>query len=86
MKLEQKEKIISDIFDELRTAEKNFPGWPDNEFEGAAVLGEEFGELQQALLQHKYDGRSYEAVRIEAIQTAAMAIRFCLNMKESEDE
>lgn len=43
-----------------------------------AAIGEEFGELTKDVLQLSYEpGKSNaEAVRAEAIQTAAMALRF----------
>ena len=43
-----------------------------------AILGEEFGELTKAVLQTTYEpGKACrEDVREEAIQTAAMALRF----------
>ena len=50
------DQVISDICDELKKAEKIHPSWPDNLFEGLAIIGEEFGELQQAALQSKYEG------------------------------
>jgi NTP pyrophosphatase (non-canonical NTP hydrolase) len=49
-----------------------------------AVLGEEFGELTQAVLQETYEAHKQdrEAVRKEAIQTAAMAIRFAMSLDQ----
>lgn len=79
-------KVVSDIFDELRRAEKMHPGWPKNLFEAAAIIGEEFGELQQAMLRKKHEGGSIDDVYNEAIQTAAMGIRFCLNLALKDGE
>jgi len=63
---------------ELTRAITKFPTWPTDPFHALAVLGEEVGELTQAVLQTVYEpGKSdFDDVRKEAIQVAAMAIRF----------
>ena len=74
---------------ELRKAKKKFPGWPDHPAAQAGIVVEEAGELMQASLQWKYERSASEVVqevqkermRDEAIQTAAMAIRFLENLK-----
>jgi len=50
------------------------------------VLGEEYGELQKAVLQSIYEPhKSTPAdVRTEAVQTAAMALRFLLSLDAYE--
>lgn len=48
----------------------------------AALVAEELGELQQALLQIHFEpskGKTADDVREEAVQTAAMALRFLSN-------
>lgn len=59
-------------------AKHKFPTWPTDPLHALAVLGEEFGELTQAVLQHTYEPHkaTLDDVRVEAIQTAAMALRF----------
>lgn len=71
-------KIGDAIEDELCRAMKKFPTWPTDPLHAVAVLGEEFGELTKAVLQHTYEQEksSREDVRREAVQTAAMALRF----------
>jgi hypothetical protein len=66
------------IYEELGRAIAKFPTWPTDPLHALAVLGEEFGELTKAALQLTYEpGKSSrEEVNAEAIQTAAMAIRF----------
>jgi NTP pyrophosphatase (non-canonical NTP hydrolase) len=66
------------IYEELRKALAKFPTWPTDPLHALAVLGEEFGELTKAALQLVYEPHksSAEEVRKEAMQTAAMAIRF----------
>lgn len=62
---------------ELEKAKAKFPTWPTDPFHAAAIVGEELGELNQALRQFVYEDRSsLEAVRKEAVQVAAMALRF----------
>lgn len=73
--------LMSEIFIELAMAEKKFPHWPESVVEQAAIICEESGELIRAALQLKYEGGNVEDCRKEAIQTAAMAIRFLKNLK-----
>lgn len=70
-------EIIADIEKELDAACRKFPSWPADPLHALAVLGEEYGELVRAALQRTYDRNVSAAdVRAEAIQVAAMAIRF----------
>lgn len=78
---------------ELRNAKKKFPNWPDHLAAQAGIVCEEAGELMQASLRYKYEkGKKYtpaeqiENLKKEAIQTAAMAIRFLENLKTDSDE
>lgn len=63
---------------ELERATKKFPTWPSDPLHAIAVIGEEFGELTQAVLQETYEPEKAKsgAVYSEAVQTAAMVIRF----------
>lgn len=74
--------IRRDIADELAVAMRKFPTWPTDPLHALAVLGEEFGELTKAVLQETYEPHKQdrEAVRKEAIQTAAMALRFAMSL------
>jgi len=67
---------------ELDKATHKFPTWPTDPLHAVAVLGEEFGELTQAVLQLTYepDKSTQDDVEKEAIQTAAMALRFLLSL------
>lgn len=68
---------------ELARAVEKFPTWPTDPFHALAVLGEEFGELTKAVLQHTYEphkGVTAEDIRDEAIQTAAMALRLAMSL------
>lgn len=79
------EWALREILAELTRAETKFPGWPEDALHALAVLGEEFGELTQAVLQRTYEAEESDviawAVRTEAVQTAAMALRFLINIE-----
>lgn len=66
------------IYAEIDRAVAMFPTWPTDPLHALAVLGEEYGELTKAVLQAAYEPHKNPpfAVHDEAIQTAAMAIRF----------
>ena len=66
------------VMDEIRRAAAKFPTWPTDPLHALAVLGEEFGELTQAVMQAVYEPHKSgpDQLRTEAIQCAAMAIRF----------
>lgn len=78
-------KVEMAIQTELRYAISTYPGWPDDIVHAAAIVAEEAGELLQVAnnvrWQHK-DGGSVAKLRKEAIQTAAMAVRFLLNLPD----
>ncbi len=68
---------------QLARAVAKFPTWPTDPLHALAVLGEEFGELTKAMLQHTYEphkGVTEEDIRDEAIQTAAMALRLAMSL------
>ncbi len=74
------------VLAELERATKKFPTWPTDPLHALAVLGEEFGELTKAMLQLTYEPHktSPEEVRMEAIQTAAMALRLLNSLDKYE--
>jgi hypothetical protein len=72
--------VIMEIGCELEAAERKFPAFPIDPIHAAAILQEEAGELVQAALQFTYENGNFEAMRKEAVQTGAMALRFLLNM------
>ena len=74
------------VFDEIERAIAKFPTWPTDPLHALAVLGEEFGELTKATLQAVYEPHksSMADVREEAIQTAAMALRFVESLDRYE--
>lgn len=68
---------------ELQRAMAKFPTWPEDPLHALAVLGEEFGELTQAMLQFVYEPQktSRRQVTIEAVQCAAMAVRLVMGLE-----
>jgi NTP pyrophosphatase (non-canonical NTP hydrolase) len=74
------------VADEVKAAIHKFPVWPCDPLHAVAILGEEFGELTKAVLQLTYEPHltTREHLRKEAIQTAAMAIRFIASLSEYE--
>lgn len=72
--------VVAQVLEEIQRATKKFPTWPNDPLHALAVISEEHGELCKATLQavyepHKNKGGSTDVYN-EAIQTAAMAIRF----------
>ena len=76
------ERWLDAVMNELAKAEAKHPEWPTDPLHAIAIIGEEFGELTQAVLQVTYEpGKSLITdVRREAVQTAAMALRFLQSM------
>jgi hypothetical protein len=72
------------VLHEIEKAVAKFPTWPTDPLHAIAVLGEEYGELNKAVLQFVYEPHKTSAKEIymEAIQTAAMAIRFLQSIDE----
>jgi len=78
----QPDAMVGAVYSELTRALAKFPTWPTDPLHALAVLGEEFGELTKDVLQMTYEpGKTNaENVRKEAIQTAAMALRFVASL------
>ena len=80
------DSAILSVLLELQRAIEKFPDWPVDPLHAVGIIGEEFGELTQAVLQTTYEpGKSSrDDVRAEAIQTAAMALRFIMGLSVEE--
>jgi len=81
-----REPVDSAVITELEKAVRKFPTWPTDPIHALAVLGEEYGELNKAVLQMTYEPHktSLDEVRTEAIQTAAMSLRFLKSLDAYE--
>lgn len=80
------DSAIRDILTEFHAATANFPQWPTDPLHALAVVQEEVGEVQKEVLQLTYEPHksSVEKVRKEAIQMAAMSLRFLLSLDAYE--
>lgn len=78
------DSISADVLEELERAKRKFPTWPTDPLHAVAVLGEEYGELNKAVLQAVYEPHKSGRVEVreEAIQTAAMALRFIDSLEQ----
>lgn len=74
--------VTASVIAELEKAIAKFPTWPTDPFHALSVLGEEYGELQKAVVQAVCEPGKATIfdVRMEAIQTAAMALRFLASL------
>lgn len=81
------EDAVHEIISECERAFQLYPLWPVDPIHAAAIVAEESGELVQAALDHTYsalnhkNGNTLYRCRQEAIQTAAMAVRFLVNLE-----
>lgn len=80
----KREEVIALINHEIDRAERKFPTFPKDPLHASGVVSEEAGELAQAAVQWTYEGGSRDQCQIEAIQTAAMAIRFLVALDAME--
>ncbi len=80
--------VYNSITEELEVAVLKFPEFPTDPLHALAILGEEYGELNKAVLQYTYEPHktSQEEIRMEAIQTATMAVRFILSLDKYKYE
>jgi hypothetical protein len=76
------ENAAAEAVREVVRATNKFPTWPTDPIHALAVLQEEVGELTKEVVQLTYEPHksSLDAVRVEAIQTAAMALRFLMSL------
>lgn len=76
------EEVYNEIGIELNRAVSKFPTWPTDAIHASSIVQEEAGELATEVNQLTYEKSksSLEKVKAEAIQTAAMAIRFLMSI------
>lgn len=70
--------VLGDVLAELDSAQANFPPM-NSAHEGFAILKEEVDELWEEI-RAKQGARDLEAMEKEAIQVAAMAVRFVVDV------
>lgn len=78
--------VIEQVMNEVHKATSKFPTWPTDPLHALAVLGEEYGELNKAMLQLTYEPHKTNSDEVyeEAIQTAAMALRLVMSLDRYE--
>ena len=74
--------VLADIEAEIARATAKFPTWPTDALHAVGVVAEEMGELQKEVMQLTYEPHKStpETVRKEAVQLAAMSIRFLMSL------
>lgn len=72
------EAFMSAVRDEIRWAMSNYPGF-NSAHEGYAVLKEEVDELWEHV-KTKQGNRDLDKMKREAVQVAAMALRFAVEV------
>lgn len=82
----REQAAMQQIMNELRDAETDHPTWPEECIHAASIVVEEAGELLRdcATFEENGDMRLIENMRIEAVQTGAMAMRFLKNLPFSQ--
>lgn len=80
------DSVVLQIQQEVERAMRKFPRWPTDPIHAAAIIAEECGELQKATLEAVYEPHkgSRPNIRTEAVQTAAMCLRFIASLDEYE--
>jgi hypothetical protein len=72
---------IDDAVGEVYNAIEKWPDYPDDIIHAAAVVCDECGEFLHEVMKLSYRDGNIDAVRKEAIQVAATAIRFIANLE-----
>lgn len=78
MRYPDDEKVLNDIADELKRARDGHSPL-HSAHEGIAVIEEEYIELREEVYK-KRENRDLDKMRKEAIQIAAMAVRFIVDL------
>lgn len=73
---------LLEVCAEVDRATAKFPTWPTDALHAVGVVAEEMGELQKEVMQLTYEPHksTKDSVRKEAVQLAAMALRFLMSL------
>ncbi|WP_392433170.1 hypothetical protein ACF3VQ_01935 [Yersinia sp. HM-2024] len=74
--------LSTEIIDEVVRASAIHPQWPTDALHAVSILSEKSGDLTDAAVNYHYHDGDLEAIRHEAIQTGAMALRVLLNINK----
>ena len=72
------DNVLKAVLGEVCRVQRQHPNWPEDVFKQLAIIGEEFGEAQQAALKAEDGQGDKRLVEIEVEQVAAMALRFLI--------
>lgn len=77
---------VRSVLAEIERATAKFPTWPTDPLHAYAVFNEEAGELGKAVLQAVYEPHKSGPAEVatEAVQAAAMALRFIASLDRYE--
>jgi len=77
---------LLEVCAEVDRATVKFPTWPTDALHAVGVVAEEMGELQKEVMQLTYEPHksTRETVRKEAVQLAAMSLRFLMSLDRYE--
>lgn len=73
--------IVQAVLDELERAKMKHPHWPSDILYRGAIVAEEAGELLRACNQATMEEGKVNEAYTEAVQTAAVALRFLEEFK-----
>jgi hypothetical protein len=76
--------IIVAVLEEVARAERKHPVWPSCHVKQFAFIAEEAGELVREGNLLDEEKSDFSKIKVEAIQTAATAIRFIKNLESTE--
>lgn len=65
---------LVDVFDERVSQDEKWGVQEHDDYVWNAILGEEVGEVAQALIDHEFKGTDHKDVRAELVQVAAVAV------------
>lgn len=73
---------LLEVCAEVDRATEKFPTWPTDALHAVGVVAGEIGELQKEVMQLTYEPykSTPETVRKEAVQLAAMSLRFLMSL------
>lgn len=82
-----RKSVIDKVLSELYRAEEMFPWWPSDPLHAIGIVQEEVGEVVKEILENVYKEpgkakRGIAGVEKEAIQAAAMTLRFLLYIEK----
>jgi hypothetical protein len=75
--------VLEEVHDEVHRARNKHPTPFNSPHEGFAILKEEVDELWETI---KADGGWTDAARKEAVQVAAMAVRYLVDLQPTDDD